>query len=658
MSTKISLSEYHKELAEKYLLSMGKENACTVQNGKTEGKNEGKKKGLSLNTENHAAVRTTSVQNSCFGKLKFQIYHDSNDENVRSRSRVRKDVCRKEIRARQDNIELEKTIVATTEVAEAKIAPYSRIFTRRARSTSNSRNKIPLDKPIQVESNSKLFQNRRSYSETRRISLQRAQSVIDVKKARHLTDDVKKRTFASMQIWSEKMRKSHTGTVPKNITANVNNNNVYAKTKLRKRSDIRSMDLQSEMPQYQINNLNENIEQKAEDDPLKTVLKHVSNKITDFLQNCSYLTVQADTGVSSTSKETQDNNRAIVNKPINRDYSLNINCSIASVTPLEGSLLQPLTPTKVRYVKCVTKEKALIKEDELDDYYTLYEVTCNIVRDYLQDVPDTERDREKNAPRLTSRFLHENINAEQRRIIVKYIIRLGAHYQYPSHVIYQTVKLFNVAIDRIVVKVNDVQLLALACLWIILKREAPNKIPTATAILQLAKDLYTNQEKYLLMFEKKIFSVLKFNTRFADPFSLLSYYILNVNRDIQSNIIKPNNIVRLFFCGSYMIDISMLDESLCDIPTYVIAIAATELTLCLEYSSDVNMDGDWFRVWRSKQSLTEWEEQVMNSTKQIMIRDALKHDRTGSNVVYKKYMHSKYGGVTNFLYDKLKKIAV
>ncbi|XP_036148365.1 uncharacterized protein LOC105833023 isoform X2 [Monomorium pharaonis] len=620
MSTKISLSEYHKELAEKYLLSMGKENACTVQNGKTEGKNEGKKKGLSLNTENHAAVRTTSVQNSCFGKLKFQIYHDSNDENVRSRSRVRKDVCRKEIRARQDNIELEKTIVATTEVAEAKIAPYSRIFTRRARSTSNSRNKIPLDKPIQVESNSKLFQNRRSYSETRRISLQRAQSVIDVKKARHLTDDVKKRTFASMQIWSEKMRKSHTGTVPKNITANVNNNNVYAKTKLRKRSDIRSMDLQSEMPQYQINNLNENIEQKAEDDPLKTVLKHVSNKITDFLQNCSYLTVQADTGVSSTSKETQDNNRAIVNKPINRDYSLNINCSIASVTPLEGSLLQPLTPTK--------------------------------------DVPDTERDREKNAPRLTSRFLHENINAEQRRIIVKYIIRLGAHYQYPSHVIYQTVKLFNVAIDRIVVKVNDVQLLALACLWIILKREAPNKIPTATAILQLAKDLYTNQEKYLLMFEKKIFSVLKFNTRFADPFSLLSYYILNVNRDIQSNIIKPNNIVRLFFCGSYMIDISMLDESLCDIPTYVIAIAATELTLCLEYSSDVNMDGDWFRVWRSKQSLTEWEEQVMNSTKQIMIRDALKHDRTGSNVVYKKYMHSKYGGVTNFLYDKLKKIAV
>lgn len=60
------------------------------------------------------------------------------------------------------------------------------------------------------------------------------------------------------------------------------------------------------------------------------------------------------------------------------------------------------------------------KVDELDIIaLTPYE------RDYLEDVLDAERMREENAPRLSSRFLRENINAEQRRIIVKYIIRLG-----------------------------------------------------------------------------------------------------------------------------------------------------------------------------------------------------------------------------------------
>jgi len=73
----------------------------------------------------------------------------------------------------------------------------------------------------------------------------------------------------------------------------------------------------------------------------------------------------------------------------------------------------------------------------------------------------------------------------------------------------------------------------------------------------MAKDLYINQEKYLLMYEKKILSAVKFNTQFADPFSLLSYYILNVNRDSRYNIIKPNDVVRVYYCGSYMVIINM-----------------------------------------------------------------------------------------------------
>lgn len=45
--------------------------------------------------------------------------------------------------------------------------------------------------------------------------------------------------------------------------------------------------------------------------------------------------------------------------------------------------------------------------------------------DYLDDVPYMERQREDNAPKLSSRFLKENVNANQRRVIVGYLIRLG-----------------------------------------------------------------------------------------------------------------------------------------------------------------------------------------------------------------------------------------
>lgn len=76
---------------------------------------------------------------------------------------------------------------------------------------------------------------------------------------------------------------------------------------------------------------------------------------------------------------------------------------------------------KVRYEKRGMMRKQLnINEHNLDIICeTPYE------RDYLEDVPDTERKREDDAPRLSSRFLRENVNAEQRRLIVGYIIRLG-----------------------------------------------------------------------------------------------------------------------------------------------------------------------------------------------------------------------------------------
>lgn len=47
------------------------------------------------------------------------------------------------------------------------------------------------------------------------------------------------------------------------------------------------------------------------------------------------------------------------------------------------------------------------------------------IQDYLEDIPDTERTKEDNSPKLSSRFLRENVNAGQRRLIVGFLIRIG-----------------------------------------------------------------------------------------------------------------------------------------------------------------------------------------------------------------------------------------
>lgn len=68
----------------------------------------------------------------------------------------------------------------------------------------------------------------------------------------------------------------------------------------------------------------------------------------------------------------------------------------------------------------------------------------------------------------------------------------------------------------------------------------------------MAKDLYIDQEKDLLNYEKKIILAVKFNFRFADPYSLLFYYILDVTRDNKCNI-NSSDIPRIYFCGSYLV---------------------------------------------------------------------------------------------------------
>ncbi|XP_076624545.1 uncharacterized protein LOC143343484 [Colletes latitarsis] len=258
-----------------------------------------------------------------------------------------------------------------------------------------------------------------------------------------------------------------------------------------------------------------------------------------------------------------------------------------AATPIDGVTLRtPLVPSKVmaRRVNLVAPSTLKIKEepprcfseamDSLppDLYYNV---------EYLDELPIVELEREKQSPKLSNNFLKQHMNAEQRKLVVAFLIHTGNHCRYSSNVVYQAVKLFDAAMDRIAVKTTHIQLTAMASLWIALKQhENFQKIPQASKILALAKGQYRGKEDLLRAYERKILNTLHFNTTFADAYSLFNFCLIHC---ISCMNVCNGATRRLYFCGGYAIDVTLLDDAFCRTSAGLIAIAATELVLSLVY---------------------------------------------------------------------------
>ncbi|KAL0119317.1 hypothetical protein PUN28_009709 [Cardiocondyla obscurior] len=632
MSEKNVLSDRCTVSDKKSATLINKENMYeVVHSGKFfDSKTDGcKKKGLSLKAENYT-TGTTPGSSTSTSIGKFPIYVDDETASNRSRSRVRKNVCRKEIRAKQDSKTLANTNLLSTKALEVQSNLDLRVV-HRTRSSSSCQ-QASLDKMVQMN---KLFLNRRAISESRNMSSWAHYDVqTGSRQIKLVSNDVKKRTFSSIQTWKDKMRRSHTSTIPKYEV-----NKMQNKIKLlRKSYDVESVDFQIEK--------SINVQNQAANKDVKKLKSQNCLLNTVKAMPFEFMEIKKDVLNNSIVEIDVSPRSSLKNNSVKKESST-ISDNFNAVKP-SSCLVSRMTPIKVRHEKCSTMKKPLHQKK-----INIFEKIDG--NDYLDFALNTEREREKNAPTLSIRFLRENVNAEQRRFIVGFMIQLGVKCNYSSGVIYQTIKLFNGAIDKILVEIDHIQLIALACLWIIVKHEVPEaKIPTATDILKYAKDMYTNTEKKALsQYEKKILFVVNFRILFANPFSLLSYYILTLNRDCACNIIKPNDIPHIYFCGSYMIDLSMLDESLCEIPTYVIAIAAMEISLCLVYLNNDNVDEVFIQTFRSKQLLTVLEKVVINSTRQVMIQRSLERDKFYSKVIYKKYLRSEYDKVSDFIYAQV-----
>ncbi|XP_076759008.1 uncharacterized protein LOC143428173 [Xylocopa sonorina] len=277
--------------------------------------------------------------------------------------------------------------------------------------------------------------------------------------------------------------------------------------------------------------------------------------------------------------------------------------------------------------------------------------------EYYDDVSIVESERDKQSPQLSANFLMNHINAEQRRLVVHFLIRVGMHCRYPSHIVYESVKLFDAVMDEISVNIEFIQMTALASLWVALKRQENfHKIPTATMLVSHAKELYVGKEHLLLEYERKVLGAVNFNVTFANPFTLLAHHLIRCKPYLN---LSDQKIVLLYNCGCYLIDLTLLDEQFCRTSINLIVLTVIELVFGLVL--DVLLARPRWLYWRGflaaavpHTTIYRYEDQQIDQTRIILLRRL--SDSNGKvdsfNVVYKKYNRTRYGSISKYLLER------
>ncbi|XP_078039269.1 uncharacterized protein LOC144471265 [Augochlora pura] len=389
--------------------------------------------------------------------------------------------------------------------------------------------------------------------------------------------------------------------------------------------------------------------------PLSKVAAPLTTECACLVANQTYTTNH----VATETRDAYNNDTPNADATVQRKCGKNlVNQIVDSIDSIHSAVFPKITSTPVKNVSLPKKRS-----------FRLGAVICNA--DYHADLPIVEWEKENLSPRLSAKFLKEHVNAEQRKIIVIFLLRLGTHCNFSSYVIYRAVKIFDAAIDRIEVGTAFIQVTALASLWIALKLlERSEKIPTASAMISLAKDLYAGKQHLLIEYERKILRVLDYNVSFVDAYTLLSYHLINYSF---SSDISQDMIEFLFFAASYAIDVTLLDESFCKISVSFIAAAAVELVLGLVLDTDQNELSNTIRprwlFWRGFlhgaaagtgfRFMDRFQNAKTDRYRVAILRCIQNSDRKGSGFesVHRKYSRSRYGRIAKPLLDLAAKLS-
>ncbi|KAL7301180.1 hypothetical protein TKK_0006151 [Trichogramma kaykai] len=261
--------------------------------------------------------------------------------------------------------------------------------------------------------------------------------------------------------------------------------------------------------------------------------------------------------------------------------------------------------------------------------------------------------------KLSDNFLKKNITPDQRRLIVKWLIRAGTYYKYPSFVLYQAVKIFDAYIDTVSAHTDELQILALAALWISLKKNSRiDETPDASTLTKLISKDVQDDSQTLANYERKILMSLNFEVSFSEPFSLLALYTVMLE-EVQRQ--SSSQVQDIYYCGSYLIDLSLLHHKIYNLSAVHLAAICAEMALVITMPNIANLDcpkNYWRnRVYTANPILAKYrlpEEQMDYIGTQLMQKVIQsKEESTDYHAVYKKYSTKRYGPISQFITSKI-----
>ncbi|XP_066590142.1 uncharacterized protein [Prorops nasuta] len=333
-------------------------------------------------------------------------------------------------------------------------------------------------------------------------------------------------------------------------------------------------------------------------------------------------------------------------------------CNKTDLTPLPDLIIPvptiELEKTSPQFIK--EEQEPCDKSNTLQRLNVHYgvksvETDFTIETEYLRTALEDKFQKQESSIILSERFFQENVTKENRCIIVTFLLNLTAHNSWPSSIFFQTIKLFDATLDRIHLSIEQLQLAGLASLWITLKREANfHKIPTASEMLSYAKDAYEGREDLLLKCEWQILKVLNFEITFADPHSIFNYIVIVYSKYI--GIDCP--LEALYYCGSYIIDISLLNDQFCDVSPCTLALIIADIILPLFIKSKGVSDNHLRTLFKLAFLHGPIKSRPLNKNietlAQQLIMDVMNsiNKRSIYHNVYKKYNRSRYGGIADW----------
>ncbi|XP_033215712.1 uncharacterized protein LOC117172070 isoform X3 [Belonocnema kinseyi] len=195
--------------------------------------------------------------------------------------------------------------------------------------------------------------------------------------------------------------------------------------------------------------------------------------------------------------------------------------------------------------------------------------------------------------KLSPTFLTKNISAEQRRLSIKNLLKFAAESNFPSYVIFQSVRISDAMIDLKNVKEDwELEFINLSALWISLKRLHPyDDIPSIKKLMRWKNDK-NGIEKLIIDCEKDILKTLNFEISFPDPISMVVLCLKNVDDDYPYEL--------MYYTSLYMIDLILLNEYFSQIPVSILVIVTAQISLFTSVDGVENMKYPPWHFWRSQ----------------------------------------------------------